>query len=250
MTSFKTMVKSFFLMEARNKQSLIMGTIFPIVMLIFMGIAGKGESRGDMSYMAYILPGILGMFYASIGLIAFPIMLSSYRENGFLKFLKVTPMKISKVISALMTTQVVIMAIQTFLLLVVCNLLLKLGLKFHWQHTIWLTIILLLSSLALILIGLNISILVKNVKNTSTFGNLANLIFTFLGGAFFPTDVWPKFLQPIVALNPITHMVAMLRSTLLFDDFTVANGFKYARFLILVICLTFFTAYKKFSYEM
>ena len=41
-----------------------------------------------MSYMTYILPGILGMSYASTGLIAFPIMLSSYRENGFFEIYK------------------------------------------------------------------------------------------------------------------------------------------------------------------
>lgn len=250
MNSYKNLVKSFFLMEVRNKQALIMGTVFPVVMLLFMGIAGNSESRENMSYMAYILPGILGMSYASTGLIAFPIMLSSYRENGFLKFLKVTPIKISKVISALVATQLIVMTLQTLLLLIVCNFILKLGLKFEFDHIIWLIIILFLSALALVLLGLNISILSKNVKNTSTFGNLSNLILTFLGGAFFPTDVWPSYLQPIVKLNPITHMVAMLRSTLLFSDFKVLNGLNYSGFLLLIICLSFLGAYKMFTYEL
>lgn len=184
MTNYKTLIKSFFLMEVRNKQALIMGVVFPVIMLLFMGIAGKSESRGNMSYMAYILPGILGMSYASTGLISFPIMVSSYRENGFLKFLKVTPIKISKVISALVATQLVLMTLQTFLLLIVCNFILKLGLKFEFDNIIWLIVILFFSSLALVLLGLNISILSKNVKNTSIFGNLSNLILTFLGGAF------------------------------------------------------------------
>lgn len=250
MNSYKNLVKSFFLMEVRNKQALIMGTVFPVVMLLFMGIAGNSESRENMSYMAYILPGILGMSYASTGLIAFPIMLSSYRENGFLKFLKVTPIKISKVISALVVTQLIVMTLQTLLLLIVCNFILKLGLKFEFDNIIWLIIILFLSALALVLLGLNISILSKNVKNTSTFGNLSNLILTFLGGAFFPTDVWPSYLQPIVKLNPITHMVAMLRSTLLFSDFKVLNGLNYSGFLLLIICLSFLGAYKMFTYEL
>ncbi|RCW17276.1 ABC transporter [Streptococcus gallolyticus] len=249
MTSYKTLIKSFFLMEVRNKQALIMGTVFPVVMLLFMGIAGKSESRGNMSYMAYILPGILGMSYASIGLIAFPIMLSSYRESGFLRFLKVTPINITKVIGALVTTQLVIMTIQTVLLLIVCNAILKLGLTIAFGNIFWLIVILLLSSLALILMGLNISILSKNVKNTSTFGNLSNLILTFLGGAFFPTDVWPVYLQPLVKLNPLTHMVAMLRATLLFNDFNLSNGLNYSGFLLLVIGLSFVGAYKLFTYE-
>lgn len=249
MTSFKIILRSFFKMEIRNKQAVVMGTLFPIIMLVLMGIAGNSESRGEMSYMAYILPGILGMSFASTGLIAFPIMLSSYRENGFLKFLKITPVKISKIIGALVSVQLIFMTIQTFLLLIVCNFILKLGLKINFENIIWLTLILILSSFALVLLGLNISIFAKNVKNTSTLGNLSNLILTFLGGAFFPTDVWPNFLQPIIKLNPITHMVAMLRSTLLFDDFKMTDIISYSSFLLIVICITFVVAYRKFTYE-
>lgn len=249
MTSFKIILRSFLKMEIRNKQAVIMGTLFPIIMLVLMGIAGKSESRGEMSYMAYILPGILGMSFASTGLIAFPIMLSSYRENGFLKFLKITPVKISKIIGALVSVQLIFMTIQTFLLLIVCNFILKLGLKINFENIIWLTLILILSSFALVLLGLNISIFAKNVKNTSTLGNLSNLILTFLGGAFFPTDVWPNFLQPIIKLNPITHMVAMLRSTLLFDDFKMTDIISYSSFLLIVIFITFVISYRKFTYE-
>lgn len=249
MRSVMKFIKSFFLMEIRNRQAVITGTLLPILMLILMGTAGSSESREGMSYMTYILPGILGMSYASTGLIAFPIMLSSYRENGFLKFIKVTPVKISKIIFSLIITQIILMFLQTLLVLVFCNYILKLGLKYSFPNIIWLSIVLVLSAISLVLIGLIISILSKNVKNTSVFGNLGNLLSTFLGGAFFPTDVWPQFLQPLVKVNPLTHMIAMLRSSLIYNDFVLSDIWNYTFYLVLMIVVCFVISFKYFTYE-
>ncbi len=53
-------------MEVRNKQAVIMSTVFPILMMALMGTAGKDAARDGMSYMTYIFPGILGMAYGAI----------------------------------------------------------------------------------------------------------------------------------------------------------------------------------------
>lgn len=249
MKKINTIIRTFFFMELRNKQALIMGTMFPVIMLILMGIAGREESRGDMSYMTYILPGILGMAYAATGLIALPIMLSSYRENGFLLYLKVTPVKIIRVILSLTITQMIIMLLQTVLLLGVCNFALRLNLNYQWDTFYFLVITLFLSSIALVCLGFVISIFAKNVKNTTTIGNLCNLIFTFLGGAFFPAETWPDFLKPIILLNPLTHMISVIRDIMIFPEFEVGNIIKAILFLLITILICLPIAVKKFSYE-
>ena len=249
MNRIYTMIKTFFLMELRNKQALVMGTLFPVIMLVLMGIAGREESRGDMSYMTYILPGILGMAYAATGLIALPIMLSSYRENGFLLYLKVTPVKIIRVILSLTVTQMIIMALQTVLLLGVCNYILRLNLNYQWNTAYILPVVLLLSSISLICLGFVISIFAKNVKNTTTIGNLFNLLLTFLGGAFFPADTWPSFLKPVILLNPLTHMISVIRDVLIFPEFEMEGIIKAILFLVLTILICLPVAVKKFSYE-
>ncbi|HGA1200457.1 TPA: ABC transporter permease, partial [Streptococcus suis] len=126
---------------------------------------------------------------------------------------------------------------------------LKLGLKYSFPNIIWLSIVLVLSAISLVLIGLIISILSKNVKNTSVFGNLGNLLSTFLGGAFFPTDVWPQFLQPLVKVNPLTHMIAMLRSSLIYNDFVLSDIWNYTFYLVLMIVVCFVISFRYFTYE-
>jgi|GEM_PF-3978038 len=249
MNSLTTIAKTFFIMEVRNKQALIMGTLFPVMMLLLMGIAGREESRESMSYMSYILPGILGMAYAATGLIAMPIMLSSYRENGFLLYIKVTPVKVIKLITALIITQLIIMLIQTVLLLGVCNFALGLDLNYSLSTTPYVIVGLFLSAVSLVCVGFVISIFCKSVKNTTTIGNLSNLILSFLGGAFFPTDVWPSFMQPLVKLNPITHMVAVLRKTLLFDTYEVRDIYEAYVWIMVVIVVMLVISVRKFSYE-
>ncbi|MBF9652220.1 ABC transporter permease, partial [Streptococcus pseudopneumoniae] len=135
------------------------------------------------------------------------------------------------------------------LVLFFCNYILKLGLKYSFPNIIWLFMILLLSSISLASIGLIISILSKNVKNTSVFGNLGNLLSTFLGGAFFPTDVWPTFLQPLVKVNPLTHMIAMLRSSLIYSDFVLSDIWDYTFYLVLMIVVCFVISFRYFTYE-
>ncbi|MFV0556484.1 MAG: hypothetical protein ACK5LM_05235 [Lactovum sp.] len=93
-----------------------------------------------------------------------------YRENGFLLYLKVTPVNIVKKIFSLTVIQFLIMAMQTLLLPA-------------------LVLILSLSLFVLVGLGFVISIFAKNIKNTITISNLLTLILTFLGGEFFPRDV-------------------------------------------------------------
>ncbi|MGE8034337.1 ABC transporter permease [Lysinibacillus sp. NPDC093692] len=249
MNSFVNLSSIFFKMEIRNKQAVVMSTVFPILMMALMGTAGKDTARDGMSYMTYIFPGILGMAYGAIGLIALPVMIASYRERGIFKKIKVTPISASKIMVSIFSTQLFIMAIQTVIILVISVFVFNVQLNFNSIYTLLLIPLLLIGGLSLLGIGLIIGIYANNTKNATTMGNLSNLVFIFLGGTFFPSDVWPKFLMPFVYINPLNYIIEAIRKTLIFET---QNFYTYLTELSVITAIAVITlvfCVKVFKYE-
>lgn len=249
MNSFVNLSSIFFKMEVRNKQAVIMSTVFPILMMALMGTAGKGEARDAMSYMTYIFPGILGMAYAAIALIALPVMIASYRERGIFKKIKITPFSTSKIMVSIFSTQLFIMAIQTVIILGISIFIFNVQLNFSSIYTLLLIPLLLMGALSLLGIGLIIGIYANNAKNATTMGNLSNLVFIFLGGTFFPTDVWPKMLIPLISINPLKYIIEAIRKTLIFETQSLTTYLTEISVLTAIAVITLIFCVKVFKYE-
>ncbi|MEB2302447.1 ABC transporter permease [Lysinibacillus xylanilyticus] len=236
-------------MEIRNKQAVVMSTVFPILMMALMGTAGKDAAREGMSYMSYIFPGILGMAYGAIGLIALPVMIASYRERGIFKKIKVTPISTSKIMVSIFSTQLFIMAIQTVIILGISVFVFNVQLSFKSIYTLLLIPLLLMGGLSLLGIGLIIGIYANNTKNATTMGNLSNLVFIFLGGTFFPSDVWPKFLMPFVYINPLNYIIEAIRKTLIFETQNFQTYLTEFSVITVIAVITLVFCVKVFKYE-
>jgi len=249
MNSFVNLSSIFFKMELRSKQAAIMSTVFPILMMALMGTAGKDAARDGMSYMNYIFPGILGMAYGAIGLIALPVMIVSYRERGILKKTKVTPISTSKIMVSIFSTQLFIMAIQTVIILGISVFIFNVQLNFSSIYTLLLIPLLLMGGLSLLGVGLIIGIYANNAKNATTMGNLSNLVFIFLGGTFFPSDVWPKFLMPFVYINPLNYIIEAIRKTLIFETQNLNTYLTELSVLTAIAVITLVFCVKVFKYE-
>ncbi len=243
------LISIFFKMELRNKAFLIPSFVFPLLMLTLMSVAGSRDgARDGMSYASFLTPGILCMAYAAVSLVAIPVMFSSYREKGLLRSFKTSELPMRNIVFAIIVTQLIFMLLQTVLVLAFSHVVLHA--RFDFTSTSWMTIpVVLLGLFALLSVGFFISSFLATSRSATMVGNLSNLVAIFLGGVFFPTDVWPSFMQPIIWINPLTWIIEALRKSVLYGTMEFANLYTELGALFAIGVASFFLALKLFKYE-
>jgi ABC-2 type transport system permease protein len=160
----------------------------------------------------FILPGQLGFSLLSAGVFGVAFIFFSLRQNLVLKRFFATPIKkgyivfgeaISRVIFQMLTA-VIILALGYFV--------------FHFTMVngmVTMIEMLVLSLIGLIVFmgfGFIVSGLAKNEAAIPPFANLITLPQFLLAGTFFPVDNFPKWLQPISKILPLTHLNTAMRN--------------------------------------
>lgn len=243
------LISIFLKMELRNKAFLVPSFVFPLLMLTLMSVTGsKDGAREGMTYASFLTPGILCMAYAAVALVAIPVMLSSYREKGLLRSFKTSELSMSSIIFAIIVSQLVFMVLQTVLLLAFAHFVLQA--EFNLIPASWMAIpVVLIGLFSLLSFGFSISSFLPTSRSATMVGNLSNLVAIFLGGVFFPTDVWPSFIQPIIWINPLTWIIEALRKSVLYGTMELANMCIELGVLFAIGVVCFFLALKLFKYE-
>ena len=160
----------------------------------------------------FILPGQLGFSLLSAGVFGVAFIFFSLRQNLVLKRFFATPIKkgyivfgeaLSRVVFQMMTA-VIILALGYF------------AFNFTMVHGMVTMIeMLVLSLLGLIVFmgfGFIVSGLAKNEAAIPPFSNLITLPQFLLAGTFFPVENFPKWLQPISKILPLTHLNTAMRN--------------------------------------
>jgi ABC-2 type transport system permease protein len=65
--------------------------------------------------------------------------------------------------------------------------------------------------IAFISLGYAVASIAKTPESASGIANLLFIPMTFLSGVYFPADSLPGFLQPLVKVLPLTHLVNAIR---------------------------------------
>ena len=160
----------------------------------------------------FILPGQLGFSLLSAGVFGVAFLFFNLRQQLVLKRFFATPIKrgyilfgegISRVLFQLITA-VVILLIGRFVF------------GFTLVHGAVTFIELLLLSLVGLIVfmgfGFIVSGLAKNESTIPPFANLFTLPQFLLAGTFFSIDTFPKWLQPICKILPLTHLNDAMRN--------------------------------------
>lgn len=172
-------------------------------------------------YIDFLVPGIVGMtiLFNSMGA---GISVLWDREFGFLKEIMVAPVKRTTIVLGRVAGGITTAIIQAILVLLVSFLM-----GFHLLHP-W-GIFLALLCMFLIgtgFIGFGVAIASK-MEDTQGFSTIMQFIIFpvfLLSGAFFPVANLPKWLQPLVFLNPLTYGIDGLRGSLIgFSQFSLTT---------------------------
>jgi len=196
----------------------------------------------------FILPGQLGFSLLSAGVFGVAFLFFNLRQQLVLKRFFATPITrtyivlgeaISRVLFQ-MIASVVIISIGVF------------AFDFTLVHGAATFFELMLLSFIGLIVFMGYGFIVSNVaKNESTIPPFANL-FTFpqflLAGTFFPIDVFPKWLQFICNLLPLTHFNNAMRE-ISFEGATLLSVWKDVGVLLMWGVLLYAVAIKVFKWE-
>ncbi|MCL4498865.1 MAG: ABC transporter permease, partial [Chloroflexi bacterium] len=70
-------------------------------------------------------------------------------------------------------------------------------------------------SLVFIALGFAIASFAQTNQTAMALGNIITMPMMFLSGVFFPTDSFPKFVQPLIKVLPLTYLADAFRQVMM-----------------------------------
>jgi ABC-2 type transport system permease protein len=199
--------------------TIITTAIMPVaMMLLFVYVFGGAIDTGSVSYVNYMLPGILLITVASgIAYTAFRLFMDM--KNGIFERFQSMPIARSGVLWAHVLTSLVANLIS---LVVVVGVALLMGFRSGAGVLAWLAVagILFLFTLALTWLAVIPGLTAKSVDGASAF-SYPLIFLPFLSSAFVPTDTMPGPVRAFADNQPVTSIVNTIRQ--LFTEQPVGN---------------------------
>ena len=158
----------------------------------------------------YLVPGILAMALMQLGLFAVaPIVVD--RENKVLKRLGATPLRRSTMITSTVVFNLIVAVIQAVLIIVVARLVFDVPMLGNWFY---LAGFIVLGTLTFLAMGYMLSAFAKNQQTLMPLIMIVQFPMMFLSGIFFPLEMMPGFMRPIMDAIPLTYLGDSLRQVM------------------------------------
>ncbi|WP_446831817.1 ABC transporter permease [Candidatus Foliamicus sp.] len=170
-------------------------------------------SGEPISYVDWLIPGILGMNIMFSCLFGVGYVVVRYRKNGFLKRLKATPLKPVEFMAAQILSRLMLAIVVTLLLYGATRLLLDIRME---GSGVALFLVAVLAAISLVSIGLAMA---ARVTSEELAGGLLNLVtwpMMLLSGVWFSLAGAPQWVQQLSNVFPLTHALTAARDIMLY----------------------------------
>jgi ABC-2 type transport system permease protein len=196
--------------------------LFPVLIFVLLGsVYGNDVIKSEhVKGSAYLLAGILGYGVASTAFAGLAIMLVIRREGGILKRLRATPLPPTTYLVAAITSTAIVFAIEAAALIVLARVLFGVSFPHQWLS---LVLALLLGTLSFAALGLALTGYIRSGEGSSAVVNAIYLPLAFLSGSFWSTHAYPRFLEVIAEILPLTYFIRLMRDIVLRNETIWAN---------------------------
>lgn len=207
-------------LRRRFTKHALAGMVNPLLLLIAFGLGlGRGVKVGGVSYLEFIVPGIIALSGMTASFSAVGISLNiSRRYTKTLEILLTAPISplavsLGKVLAGMMRG------------VLSSGIILILGFIFGAKLSLNLAAvgIILLNCFLFASLGLYIGLTLWSHEDMSNFTTMVLLPMAFFGGTFFPLESLPPGFSAILYLLPLTHVSISLRAAMLGLDIPVAS---------------------------
>jgi ABC-2 type transport system permease protein len=163
-------------------------------------VAPGATVEEEISYVDFVLPGVLATAILATALMSGAIGLAVERENKLLKHLRTTPLRPLVFFSARAVQQFTVTVLQAVLLVGLSVLFL--GAKIQGSYLV-LALLFTVAVFAFILMGFAIAAFSKTHEAANGLANIFYMPMVFASGAFFPIGGMPQWLQPVMKALPL-----------------------------------------------
>ncbi|HLZ69831.1 MAG TPA: ABC transporter permease [Dehalococcoidia bacterium] len=191
-----------FLEQAIGRASDQISNVRPAIDVQVQSIGSKNLRGID-----FLLPGILAMAIMQLGLFS-AIPLVTQRETKVLRRLGATPLKRRTMIAAQVTQRLIVAVIQTVVLLEAGQLLFHVKIVGSIPALLFFVV---LGALAFVAMGYVVASQAKTAESAQPLVSVIQFPMLFLSGVFFPIELAPKVIQPVVRALPLTYLADAVR---------------------------------------
>ncbi len=200
-------------MVIRDTAGLIVPLGLPLLIMVMFGQGATGEAIPDLggrsAFDVYVVPLVLVMVIATIGVINMPSFLASYRKLGILKRLSATPVHPLMVLVAQVITSLVQTALGVGLALTVGAAFFGLRAPEHLGVAFG---VFALATAAMYAVGMVIAAIAPTINASVAIGLIVFFLMGAVGGLFGPVDNLPEVVARIGEFTPFGAAVPALQS--------------------------------------
>ncbi len=215
----------------------------PIVIMQLPQIPGRIYSEID-----FILPGMLGFSLLSAAVFGVAFLFFSLRQQLVLKRYYATPIGKPYIVLGEGIARVVFQLITAVVIIVIGKVGFHFTLVHGWVTFLELVVLSLFGLIVFMGFGFIISSVAKSESTIPPFANLFTLPQFLLAGTFFPTDVFPKWLQRFCEILPLKQLNDALRNVA-FEGVHLTDCWKQLGILAIWGIATYAVAVKVFKWE-
>jgi ABC-2 type transport system permease protein len=195
----------------RSREAAIFTFLLPIVLFLLLGEVYRGTIDGHPA-ASMLLVGMLAYGLANTAFAGMSISLIVRREGGVLKRIRATPLPGWIYFSALLTSTLVVFALEAIALLVLAKLVY--GVKMPERPGSF-VVALLAGAFSFACLGLAAAAVVRSGEGSSAVISIIVLPMAFLSGSFGPTRHFPAFLKALGDVLPLTYVLQLAQRTAL-----------------------------------
>jgi ABC-2 type transport system permease protein len=187
----------------RSREAAVFVFLFPLLLFALLTAVYNGTIYGRPASWA-LLAGMLGYGAANTAFAGLALILISRRELGILKRIRATPLPTPTYLMAVLSSIMIVFALQAASLFVLGKLLKSTP----WPtHILSLVLVLALGAAAFAGLGVAITGFIRSLEGSSAALNIIVLPMAFLSGSFGTTRHYPRALRAIGDVLPLKYML-------------------------------------------
>jgi ABC-2 type transport system permease protein len=177
---------------------------------ILLTLVEESILSSSLRFIDFFVPGILAMSIMMSGLFGV-VPLIEWREKKVLKRLGVTPLSRSTVVISQVVFRLALAVVQAVILLGVAYWMFDVQIIGSWLFLLGLVM---MGTMMFISLGYVVAARVQTVEGAMPIINLITFPMMFLSGVFFPIDMMPDFIRPIIEILPLTYLADSFRQVM------------------------------------
>lgn len=214
MRLFRHEVRFQLLLYTRSKELAFFTFMLPIILFVLLGSTYGKDTINGVRGSDFLEAGMLGYGLVSTAFAGLAIFMVVRREMGILKRVRATPLPPWAYIGAVLTSTLIAFALNSLAIVAIGRALFSVPLPEHWVSLVF---IMFVGAVAFAAMGLGLTVIVKTAEGSSATVNAIYLPMSFVSGAFFSPHSFPRFLQLVADVLPLTYFIRLTRDVMVYD---------------------------------